>query len=305
MYSPRHSLTKWIVALVFVGIFSIRALSSYQQQNPRNDFHFSLIGDRTGDAQPQIFGRVWREVDLLRPDFIVTVGDTIQGGKEDRAEGEWAELRPLWKRYSHYPIYFTPGNHDIWSKTSETLYIKETGKKPFYSFDYQDAHFTILDNSRTRELSEEQMQFLESDLKANQARSPKFIVFHKPFWIAPLQAGTLDLPLHQLAKKYGVNHVISGHGHRFVRIVREGIAYMEVGSSGGGMDGSLRRGDGFRNGCFYHHVWARVKGGEVFFTIRELDGPFGEGRMFSAEQWDENGPKFDTGDPALDSKPQT
>ena len=71
------------------------------------------------------------------------------------------------------------------------------------------------------------------------------------------------------------------------------------------MRGSLIRGDGFRNGCFYHHVWGRVKGGEVTFTVKELDGQFGEGRMFNAADWDENGPRFETGDPALSTKPQT
>ena len=305
MYSPRHSLTKWLVAALFAGVFCLRALSSYQQGNPQNDFHFSLIGDRTGDAQPQIFGRVWREVDMLRPDFVVTVGDTIQGGREERMETEWAELRPLWKRYDRYPVYFTPGNHDIWSRNSEEFYIKETGNKPYYSFHFQDAHFTILDNSRTAALSEDQLKFLEDDLKANAGRNPKFVVFHRPFWINGFQEGNPEMPLHRLAKQYGVHHVISGHGHRFVRMVRDGVTYMEVGSSGGGMKASFVRGDGFRNGCFYHHVWARVKGNEVIFTVKELDGQFGEGRMFNAADWDENGPKFETSDPALSGRPQT
>lgn len=304
MELPRHSLTKSLILAIFAGIFCFRALSSYQTANPRNDFHFSLIGDRTGDAQPQIYGRVFREVDLLRPDFILNVGDTIQGGNDAKAPQEWAELRSLWKRYGNYPIYFTPGNHDIWNKASEDLYVKETGFKPFYSFDYQDTHFTVLDNSRTRELSEEQLKFLDDDLKANANKNPKFVIFHRDYWIAPLKAGA-DLPLHQIVKKHGVKHVISGHGHRFVRIVRDGIAYMEVGSSGGGMKGKLVAGMGFRDGCFYHHIWARVKGDQVMFTVRELDGQFGSGRMFNAEEWDENGPKFETGDPALNSKPQT
>ncbi|MBI3208163.1 MAG: metallophosphoesterase [Candidatus Solibacter usitatus] len=300
---PRNSIIKWLVAVIFAGCFFLRTLPS--QTSSRNDFHFAIIGDRTGDAQPQIFGRVWREVDLMHPDFVLNVGDTIQGGGDAAAEKQWAELRPLWKRYSHYPLYFTAGNHDIFSKASEELYVKETGRQPFYSFDYQDAHFTILDNSRVRDMSEEQLAFLEKDLKANRNKNPKIVVFHKDYWIGLLRGGNNDFPLHKIVRDNGVKHVISGHGHNFVRIVRDGVAYMEVGSSGGGMKGKFLRGAGFKEGCFYHHVWARVQGGEVKFTVKELDGQFGKGRMFAAEDWDEKGPHFDISDPSIDGKPQT
>lgn len=299
----RRSLIPWLVVGLFAVSFGLRSLSSYQTSN--NDFHFSLVGDRTGGAQPQIYGRVWREVDLFRPDFVLNVGDTIEGGSDAEAEKEWAELRALWKRYGRYPLYFTAGNHDIWSKASEEIYVKETGRQPSYSFDYQDAHFTILDNSRSRDLSADQLRFLDEDLKANARKNPKFVVFHKDYWIRPLREGRSDFPLHQIAKQHGVQYVISGHGHQFVRIVRDGIMYMEVGSSGGTMAGALKRGEGFRQGHFYHHVWVRVKGGEVTFTVKELDGQFGAGRMFNAEDWDENGPKFEIADPAISGKPQT
>ncbi len=300
---PRQSLTKWLVVVVFAGIFFLRTLPS--QTTARNDFHFSLVGDRTGDPQPQIWGRVWREVDLLHPDFVLQVGDIIQGGSDEKAEAQWAEMRPLWKKLSHYPLYFTPGNHDIWNKKSEELYVKETGRPTHYSFNYQNAHFVILDNSQTRDLSDQQLKFLEDDLKANRDKNPKIVVCHRDYWITPLKAGNTDIPLHKIVKQYGVQHVISGHGHRFVRIVRDGIAYMEVGSSGGTMIGKWKNGEGFREGVFYHHIWARVNGDQVQFTVRELDGQFGQGRMFDASQWDENGPHFEIADPGISAKPMT
>ena len=88
-------------------------------------------------------------------------------------------------------------------------------------------------------------------------------------------------------------------------MVRDGVEYMEVGSSGGSMRGKLIRGDGFKDGCFYSHIWAKVKGPKIYFTVREIDGLFGHGRMFDASQWDENGPKFPADDPALAKKPGT
>jgi predicted phosphodiesterase len=289
-----------LVVFLFGGLVVTRALTE-----PKNDFRFSILGDRTGGAQPQIYGRVWREVDMLHPDFVINVGDTIQGGKDATAPTEWQELRPLWQRYNHYPLYFTPGNHDVFSDTSRALYEKETGRPSFYSFNYQDAHFTVLDNSRTSDLSADQIEFLEKDLAAHKDKNPKFVFFHKPYWIALLKLGSGEFPLHQVAKKYGVQHIISGHGHQFVRIVRDGIAYMEVGSSGGTMQRALEQGHGFKEGRFYHHVWGRVKGSKVELTIKELDGAKGAGRIFKAEEWDENGPQFDVGDPAITEKPTT
>ena len=282
------------------GVVALKAVTE-----PRNDFRFSIIGDRTGGAQPQIYGRIWREVDLLHPDFVINVGDTIEGGNDQRAQPEWDAMRPLFERYKHFPLYFTPGNHDVWNDSSRRIYEKESGRASFYSFDYQQTHFTVLDNSRTNELTKDQLDFLAADLEANKDKSPKLIFFHRPFWIAYLKFKSGEFPLHQLALKYGVSAVISGHGHQFVRLLRDRVVYMEVGSSGGNMTKGLLRGEGFREGWFYHHVWGQVKGGKINFTVKEIDGAFGKGRIFKAEDWDENGPKFDSGDPAVTEKPAT
>lgn len=292
----------WAVNVLLLGMLAVFGLRAVQE--PRNNFRFAILGDRTGGAQPQIYGRVWREVDLLHPDFVINVGDTIQGTEDETALSQWTELRPIWARYSHYPLYFTPGNHDVWSDFSRDLYEQESKRKSFYSFNYEDAHFTVLDTSTTRELTDEQLEFLEQDLQAHQERDPKFVFFHHPFWIRTIDEGQ-EFRLHGLAKTYGVDYVVSGHGHIFVKRERDGIVYMEVGSSGGTMNGGLIRGQGFKDGRFYHWVWGDVRGSKVSLSVKEIDGPMGEGRMFRIEEWDENGPKFDTSDPALTDKPET
>ena len=293
----------WIVNAVVLITFAAIGLRAVEE--PKNDFRFAVIGDRTGGAQPQIYGRVWREVDLMHPEFVVNVGDTIQGAEDALAESQWMELRPVWARYSHYPLYFTPGNHDVWSDFSRDLYEKESNRQTHYSFNYEDAHFTILDTSTTRRLEDEQLDFLEKDLEAHQDKSPKFVIFHHPYWIQEILEGTGDFRLHQIAKRYGVQHVLSGHGHRFVRMVHDGVTYMEVGSSGGTMNGARVRGEGFSDGIFYHWIWAHVKGSKVYFTVKEIDGGMGAGRMFRADDWNQDGPSFDIADPALSIHPET
>ncbi len=298
---------KWIVHALALAAVLCAGLVAMDE--PKNDFRFAIVGDRTGGAQPQIYGRVWREIDLFHPEFVINVGDTIQGRNHKDGltpEEQWIALRPLWARYAHYSLYFTPGNHDVWSTESRELYQQETRQKLFYSFDYQDAHFTVLDSTEeeTKRLSQAQLDFLTADLEANQDKKPKFVFFHHPYWIGEFAANR-DFRLHEIARRYGVDCVISGHGHRFVRRVEDGIAYMEVGSSGGQMTGNLERGLGFQDGIFYHWIWGHVKGRKVSLTVKEIGGQFGEGRMFDAAKWDENGPSFDIADPALTDRPET
>ncbi len=104
------------------AVFLIRGAAE-----PKNDFRFSIMGDRTGGHQDQVFGRVWREVDLLHPDFVINVGDTIEGSRNHQTmAGEWQGLRPVWERYKHYPLYFTPGT----TTSGPTRARPSTGRRP-------------------------------------------------------------------------------------------------------------------------------------------------------------------------------
>lgn len=248
---------------------------------PGNDFRFCILGDRTGDAQPGVYEQVWHELDAVHPGFVINVGDTIQGGNDATAESEWRSLRPIWGRY-RYAIFFTPGNHDIWSDASRNVYEKQTGHPAFYSFNYQNAHFTVLNNSQDPDLSGglsgQQMEFLARDLAENQDRDPKFILFHKPFWLIPVKFQNSHFAFHQLIEKYGVRYVFSGHGHQYVRGVLDGVTYLEVPSSGGKL-----KGQGFAQGWFYGYVQVTVEGGKVDLRVTEAGPPFGEGRAMKAD----------------------
>lgn len=251
---------------------------------PANDYHFAILGDRTGEAQPGVYEQVWREVDQFHPDFVINVGDVIQGGDDAAAAREWQSVRDLWRKYK-YPLYFTPGNHDIWSAASEKLYTQYTGHPPFYSFNYQDTHFTILDNSRTSNLSDEQMRFLEQDLDRNRSAAVKFVFFHQPqVWLIPLKFQS-EFELHKLLLNHHVTMVVSGHTHQFSRLEKDGIVYLCVGSSGGHL-----RGSGFDNGWFFHHVRAAVHGSQVTLTVKEMDSPGHKGRIFAVSDWSDNAP---------------
>lgn len=248
-----------------------------------NHFRFAILGDRTGGAQPGIFEQVWREVDRYHPDFVINVGDLIEGGNDAMTDREWRDVQVIWRPYA-YPLYFTPGNHDIWSPESEKLYEKYTGRPPFYSFDFQATHFTILDNSRSDTLSDDQLKFLDRDLAAHESAPVKFVFFHRPDWLLPLKFQS-DFPLRPILIKHHVTVVVSGHTHRFDHLKSDGVAYLCAGSSGGHL-----RGTGFRQGWFYHYVQVQVDQATVDMRVKEMDPPAGQGRNFNVREWSDHVP---------------
>ena len=241
-------------------------------------FSFAIIGDRTGSAQPGVYQHTWRDVDRFQPAFAINVGDSIQGGDDSTAADQWEEIEPLLHR--KLPFYLVPGNHDIWSPASAQLWRKVTGRDPHYSFDFQGAHITVLDNSPAHALSDAEMQFLEADLAAHKDAHPKLVFFHRPTWLTPVLLQNPDFPLHKLARKYGVDAYVSGHVHRFARWNLEGVEYLLMGSSAAHLGG-----DKFLEGWFFSWVEGKVENGKVQFIVHELPPPDGEGRVFRASVW--------------------
>ncbi len=112
-------------------------------------FHFTILGDRTGGATPGVFDQIWHDVAAEDPAFVLSVGDSIEGLRDASAESEWQQVEKVLAPYRRFPLYLTPGNHDIWSAFSRQLFEKHAQHATHYSFDYEQVHFTILDNSRS------------------------------------------------------------------------------------------------------------------------------------------------------------
>ncbi len=230
------------------------------------DFHFVILGDRTGEAQPGIYQQLWKKSAAENPAFIVTVGDTIQGLNDSTADREWREAQQIFIK--RIPLYLTPGNHDIWSDLSERLYRKYSGHPVHYSFDYEQAHFSILDNSRTEDLSAAELTWLEADLRAHEKQPLKFVFSHRPSWIIEVLLRNPHNTLHQLTKRYGVQYIVSGHVHQMIHSELEGITYLSMPSAGGHLRGSMK----YEDGWFFALTRVDVSGAEAHFQIKELEG---------------------------------
>jgi Calcineurin-like phosphoesterase len=266
-----RSNSRWLFLLLLAGLLQAQ-----------DSFHFVLLGDRTGETQQGVYQRVLAEASAADPAFFVSVGDTIQGLDDAKAGTEWPQVEQILAPYRRFMFFLAPGNHDIWSDASEKLFRKYAGHPPHYSFDYGPAHFTILDNSRSDELSSGEMAFLEQDLKAHESQPLKFIVSHRPSWIFNAAAGIPDFSLHQLARKYGVQYIIAGHMHELLHYKLEGIDYVSLPSAGGHLRASGR----YEDGWFFGYTTVNVREKTAELKINELNG-----RVSTLSAWGPTGLK--------------
>ncbi len=289
-------------AVIFLlAVFAVIPLAA------QDKFRFAIIGDRTGGHTEEVFQEVLAEIAMLKPDFVITVGDQIEGYGSDMDEmaKEWDEFQGFIKAsgVKYYPV---PGNHDIWSDDAEKLYRERWGD-PYYSFDYMNTHFIVLDTGRyefPHEMDEEQIAWLENDLRNSKAEN-KTVFFHKPFWFNSVKSGTQD-QVHDLFVKYGVDRVFNGHFHIYCIHELDGIDYTIVGSSGGGIGENKEPA-----GQFFQYLFVTVDGEEIstallrhksilpvdtitYEKLEHLDKIIDENLIAGLIPFKENGKKFKT-----------
>ncbi len=230
--------------------------------NSNESFRFIVVGDRTGSCVPGIFPEIIDEVKLLDPDFVMCVGDLIHGYTPDTmaVHAQWDTFINFVEKLT-CKFYYVAGNHDIQNELERQIFKNRTGFNRYYSFDYKNSHFIILDNTMTywtqpEEMDEEQIEWLKKDLKKNKNKDNVFAFYHLPTYLYALRADTSDI-LVEIFEEYGVDVVFTGHHHEYSYINRNSIEYINVGSSGGGMSDM-----DFARGHFFHYLMVTVRGKE-------------------------------------------
>ena len=115
--------------------------------NDPDNFRFAIIGDRTGGANVLgTFDMAMDELNLLQPEFVINVGDIIEGYSDEAAElnAEWDEVDAMLGKLD-MPFFRTPGNHDIANETAQQVYRERHGGSHYY-FIYGNTLFMVLDS---------------------------------------------------------------------------------------------------------------------------------------------------------------
>src|SRR5271157_2794205 len=63
--------------------------------NDPAEFRFAIVSDRTGGHRARIFSQAVEQLNLLQPEFVLSVGDLIEGYTDnaERLAAEWKEFQ--------------------------------------------------------------------------------------------------------------------------------------------------------------------------------------------------------------------
>ncbi len=262
-----------IKSIVYLLISPLFVFGQIQLQgiNQKN-FSFAILGDRTGSAEPEIFEQIIKTTIKLNPDFVMNIGDLIEGYASDidSINAQWDSIFSN-LGYLKDKFYFTPGNHDIWDDQSEIIYLTRLGyKNPYYTFSIGKNHFIVLDNSRQakiNDLDSAQIKWLNTTLNKFKKTDNIFCFMHRSFWKDAYNTNKPDT-FHKLFVKYGVDYVFSGHDHFYCQLNWDGITYTQLGPSGSRY--KVYREKEF--GAFQNFLVVSVKKNKPTIKVIEPDG---------------------------------
>ncbi len=147
--------------------------SEHFNNNPEN-FQFVIIGDRTGGANAEgTFKLAVNQINLLQPEFVINVGDVIEGYSDDKAElnKEWDEMDKVLNTLD-MPFFRTPGNHDIANETAQQVWRERFGAS-YYYFVYNNVLFVVLDSEDPPRVAPEGMKEKLDEYNRLQTEDPE------------------------------------------------------------------------------------------------------------------------------------
>jgi len=244
--------------------------------NDPNDFQFAVVSDRTGGHREKVFARAIEQLNLLQPEFVVSVGDLIEGYTKDpvKLAGEWKEFQSYVSKLQ-MPFFYVPGNHDVSNAVQEKVWREKFGRR-YYHFVYRNVLFLALDSDQMPEKEKEgvilpeQVAYVKKVLAENCCVRWTIVLLHRPLWAQTdtSKNGWLDVEALLAGRSYTV---FAGHVHRFQKFVRNGQRYYQLATTGGA---SRMRGE--RYGEVDHIVWVTMKKDGPLLANVLLDGVYGE-----------------------------
>lgn len=239
--------------------------------NDPDKFTFAIIGDKTGGGLNKwhIFDRSIDEINVLKPDFAIMVGDLIQGDTSDikQLDAEWKEF---WEHQSNLNIPFLPlpGNHDITNRVMYDYWMKHIGRT-YSAFTYKNCLFLLLNTEEwhtntgewTNWFGEEQIKYVKSQLQLHEDVRHTFVLLHRPLWLQK-NSGWDEIEETLGKRSYTV---FAGHYHNLTLYNRNDRRYFVLGATGGGFTPQQVK----EYGAFDHYSLVTVDNDEVNIAIIE------------------------------------
>ncbi len=272
------------------------------QPKPDGSFTFAIISDLNSGEREAVFGVAVEQLNLVRPEFILSIGDLIEGGTEDTTI--------LKKEFDHFderigkakaPFFHVGGNHDLTNPVMRRYWEKRYGRR-YYHFLYNNVLFLMMDSEDynetrmqeiyvararalqlldsgktevaemsayfkmpervTGEISDDQSAYFEKVIATNPNVRWTFVLMHKPVW---KREGDRNLSRIESALANRKYTVINGHFHEYAYTIRNNHDYIMLGTTSGGQN------KGSKN-AFDHFMLVSFDGQEPALANLKLEG---------------------------------
>lgn len=234
-----------------------------QWYNRPDHFQFAIVADRSGGIRSGVFERAVKKLNLLKPEFVMSVGDLIAGGikEETQIDRQWNEFDILVKQLD-MPFFYVPGNHDISNRVMEKQWQQRHGPL-YYHFLYHDVLFLCLDSedppldNDTGNLGLEQIAYFQKVLAQHPRVRWTLVFLHKPMWFGDHDKNQTWPKMEKLLEGRPYT-VFAGHNHIYNVSVRHGQRYFVLATTGGCGFGPNHQPLGRDQGQFDHILWVTM-----------------------------------------------
>jgi len=200
--------------------------------NGSESFQFAIVADRTGGLRGGVFRSAVAKLNLLGPEFVMSVGDLIVGYTDnvDVLNEQWDEFDAMVAQLE-MPFFYVVGNHDIANATMAEVWRRRLGR-PYYHFVYKDVLFLALctEDGEPDRISDEQARYFQDVLTRLPHARWTLVFMHKPLFLYDDPSGFAAIETALANRPYTV---FAGHHHTYTKYVRHDRRYIRLGTTGG------------------------------------------------------------------------
>ena len=207
-------------------------------------FRFAVVGD-SGFITPETFALA-RRIRAGRPDFLIHLGDfAYPDGTARQLDRRF--FRPYRRVLARVPLYTTPGNHDLTSRSAYDFAFPTLHDEPrsgrSYAFAWAGAHFVGVSSPEIEGSQATTTAWLERQLSAIPRDAWRIVFLHEPPYSPGKKRITPGIrsALAPILQAAHVDLLLAGHEHLYARSepicdVVPGARLMQVISGGGGIN---------------------------------------------------------------------
>jgi 3',5'-cyclic-AMP phosphodiesterase len=228
--------------------YALPSLGGSGKMPAKGELSFVQISDShmgfSKPANPDVRGTLQSAIDKINalsspPEFVLHTGDISHLSKPE----EFDIVAEMLKSVKTGRIFYVPGEHDVLTDNGQG-YLDRYGRGAtgggWYSFDAKGIHFVGLVNVMNLKagglgaLGDEQLKWLDEDLRPLRSSTPVVVFAHIPLWsVYPDWGWGTDDSAQALSnlKRFGSVTVLNGHIHQVMQKVEGNITFHTAAST--------------------------------------------------------------------------